>query len=313
MAEKKSFIADFRKFFLRGLGIVLPSILTLALLFWAYRFLQQNVANPINNLVRHGVLLAYDRIDPGDQWRPEWYKVDAEELADHRAANPRTRSLEDEEVVRVIRRSDFRQYWETHIWLEAIGVVIAVVLVYLAGVFVGNYLGRRLYVRAERLITRVPVIKQVYPSVKQIVDFLLGDGNRKLDADRVVLVEYPRKGIWTVGLLTGSTMRAIERIARVECVTVFIPSSPTPFTGYTITVPRADVVELPISLDEALKFVISGGVLIPPAQAITAGREPRPLTGQNGGNGGAAAGDLADRGGEAMMERKESRNEGDRA
>jgi uncharacterized membrane protein len=91
----------------------------------------------------------------------------------------------------------------------------------------------------------------------------------------VVIVEYPRKGIWSLGLMTGETMRVIEAVAGVECVTVFIPSSPTPFTGYTLTVPRDSVIELPISLDEALRFVVSGGVLVPPSQTI--GREDAPL------------------------------------
>ncbi|MCA9311428.1 MAG: DUF502 domain-containing protein [Phycisphaerales bacterium] len=311
MTSKKTFIADFRTFFLRGLGIVLPSILTLALLFWAYGFLQQNVAEPINSLVRQGTILIYDRVDPAEPWRPRWYVVTDEEIDDYRRQNPRQRNSDKNEVIRTLREQEFRKYWQDHFWLEAIGVVIAVVLIYLAGVLVGNYVGRRLYVRVEKLITRVPVIKQVYPSVKQIVDFLLGDGNRKLDAERVVLVEYPRRGIWTVGLLTGSTMRAIEEIAGVECVTVFIPSSPTPFTGYTITVPRADVVELPISLDEALKFVISGGVLIPANQAIVAGREPRPLASQPGKAPDRQVADLAERSKQAMMGERNSGSGGD--
>jgi uncharacterized membrane protein len=82
-----------------------------------------------------------------------------------------------------------------------------------------------------------------------------------------VTVEYPRKGIWAVGLVTGGTMRSIEHESG-DALTIFIPSSPTPFTGYTITVPRGEVHELPISIDEALRFTISGGVLVPPHEAL---------------------------------------------
>ena len=85
------------------------------------------------------------------------------------------------------------------------------------------------------------------------------------------MVEYPRKGIWSIGLVTGSPMSSMEtEITRQAgpSITVFIPSSPTPFTGYTITVPRDSVVELPITIDEALRFTISGGVLVPAHQTL---------------------------------------------
>ena len=79
----------------------------------------------------------------------------------------------------------------------------------------------------------------------------------------VVAVPYPRKGIWSVGLLTGTPMKAIQESAGEEMVTIFIPSSPTPVTGYTITVPRRDIIELALSVDEALRFIISAGVIKP--------------------------------------------------
>jgi len=102
----------------------------------------------------------------------------------------------------------------------------------------------------------------VYPHVKQIVDFLFGENQMKFS--KVVIVEYPRAGIWTVGLLTGDSLKDIQtQVGGVDVVSVFIPSSPTPFTGYTITVPREDAIEMPISIEEALRFVVSGGVLVP--------------------------------------------------
>ncbi|MEQ8850899.1 MAG: DUF502 domain-containing protein [Phycisphaerales bacterium] len=299
--KRKSFMSDFRTFFLRGLGILLPSILTLALLVWAYGFLHNNVAKPINSLIRGVTLYSMQQFELPTDWRPGWYTVTGEEIEGFKDRNPKTR-LGEEQIVRELRVEGFREFWSSHWYLESIGVIVAIILIYLAGVLVGNYLGRRLYVRAEKLLTRVPVVKQVYPSVKQIVDFLLGDGTRKLDADRVVLVEYPREGIWTVGLLTGPTMRVIEEITGAQCVTVFIPSSPTPFTGYTITVPRRDVVELPISLDEAIKFVVSGGVLIPPRQVIGGKRDiARPISDQEEPKPNAS-GHLASEPNIAMME-----------
>jgi uncharacterized membrane protein len=150
--------------------------------------------------------------------------------------------------------------------MNLIGLVVAIIAVYIVGRLLGGFLGKRLYKHIERLITSLPVFKQVYPYVKQIVDFLFSD-EKALKFNRVVVLEYPRKGIWSIGFLTGGTMRAIGDHAG-DSVTVFIPSSPTPFTGYTITVPRTDVIEVPISVEEAIRFTVSGGVLIPDHQSI---------------------------------------------
>ena len=149
-----------------------------------------------------------------------------------------------------------------------IGIIVAIVAVYFAGRLLGGFFGRRIYKRIEVVITTVPVFKQVYPYVKQVVDFLFSD-DKQIQFSRVVLVEYPRKGIWTMGLLTGETMESIAKEAG-DAVTVFIPSSPVPATGYTITVPRNEVVDLPISVEEAIRFTVSGGVLIPPSQTLDA-------------------------------------------
>ena len=90
--------------------------------------------------------------------------------------------------------------------------------------------------------------------------------------NRVVAVEYPRRGIWSVGFQTGEAMKSIVPKSG-DSVTVFIPSSPTPFTGYTVTIPRADLIELPISVEEAIGFAISAGVLRPPSQSLSASPE----------------------------------------
>jgi len=87
----------------------------------------------------------------------------------------------------------------------------------------------------------------------------------------VVAVQYPRKGLWSVGMVTGDTMSRIQEAAGEPCLTVFIASSPTPFTGYVITVPKGDTVDLPITVEDALKFAVSGGVVIPANQAIVDG------------------------------------------
>lgn len=288
-----TFWGDFKKFFLRGLGILLPSVLTLALLWWAYGFLKERVAEPINSAVRQVFITAGPPI-AGEPNMPHWYHISAAQLVESQAERKRLgqASLSDAALQARLRTEAFREWWVGRWYMQAMGFIVALIVVYLAGVLVGNLIGRSVFNALERLLTRLPFLKQVYPSIKQVVEFLLGGGGRSLPSNRVVLVEYPRKGIWSVGLMTGETMRVIEAVAGVECVTVFVPSSPTPFTGYTLTVPRDSVIELPISLDEALRFVVSGGVLVPPSQTI--GREDTPLKQVLGGGASSrGTGDLA--------------------
>ena len=160
--------------------------------------------------------------------------------------------------------------WDT--WrLDVVGFLLAIVLVYIVGRFVASILGRTAWRSLERLLIQLPVIKQIYPSIKQVTDFLILN-ETKVQFSRVVAVEYPRKGIWSMGLVTNPGMRTLQRLTDADLLTVFIPSSPTPVTGYTITVRREDVVDLPFDIDEALRFTVSGGVIMPQ----TEGAEDRP-------------------------------------
>lgn len=267
--HERTFSGDFRKFFFRGLGILLPSVLTLWILVQAYFFVDRSVAEPINAGVRSIVLWAAPQVWT-DEHLPKWFAVRPEQIDQFRREREAQaqRPLTVSDMRATIRARNLREWWDSHWYLRGVGLVVAIVLIYLAGRVLGGYIGRRIYHRVERLLTRIPVFKQVYPHVKQVTDFLMGSGEKKIKFNRVVLVEYPRKGIWTVGLLTGNSMRDIEGAAGEECVTVFIPSSPTPFTGYTITVFRKETIDLPITIDEALRFVISGGVLIPDSQDL---------------------------------------------
>ncbi|MCR9217421.1 DUF502 domain-containing protein [Phycisphaerales bacterium ac7] len=292
--QKRSFWHDFRTFFVRGLVILLPSLLTLAILLWAYNFLKSNIAEPINWAVQRVVIQAVPQVYPNELDRPSWYLADRDEII--RRAPSSYRNYADlptgqrRSITRQIRSEQLREYWRERWYLQGIGFVVAITAVYLAGVLVGNYLGRKLYVRFESWLIRIPIIKQVYPSVKQIVDFLIGeDTSSKLPTSgRVVLVEYPRMGIYTVGLLTGGTLKSIEKIAGEPSVTVFIPSSPTPFTGYTINLAASEVYPIDISFDEAIRFVVSAGVLVPVREQVEdSGRLPGDAEPEAGGQNGS--------------------------
>lgn len=272
-SPQRSFGADFKQFFVRGLVILLPTVLTLWLLVMAYQFVDNAIAEPINRGIRLGMAEA----------TPHWatlrrqFEPGAEAIALERARREsealRTPPT-DQQIIEHLRLRNIEAWWGSW-WfgvMDLIGVIVAIIMVYFAGRLLGGYFGRRIYRRVESTIVSIPGVKQVYPYVKQIVDFLFGE-DRQAGFERVVIVEYPRRGIWSIGLLTGASMKTIADRAG-DSVTIFIPSSPTPFTGYTITVPRQEVFDLPITIDEALRFIVSGGVLLPANQTaiLPAGR-----------------------------------------
>jgi len=276
----RSFRSDFRIFFVKGLAILLPSVLTLWIVVQLFLFVQMKVAEPINVGIRFGVIRLAPTILPASK-QPGWFVVtdeQVEQLAQERVRQAQ-RPRSDASLRSLIRERNLKEFWDEHWYLRTIGLAVAIILIYLAGRLLGGYLGRRIYTRLEQFFTRLPVVKQVYPHVKQVVEFIFGE-REKIKFSRVVLVEYPRKGIWTVGLMTGESMRTITENAGEECVTVFIPSSPAPFTGYTITAPRNETLDLPITVEEALRFVVTGGVLVPASQSddpADAQRPPKPI------------------------------------
>jgi len=254
--EARTFSADFRRFFLRGLVVLLPTVLTLWILVYAYQFVDTAIAEPINAWVRTGM----NEAAPYWQYlRDQFDPTDAELNAALVAAGSQAPSADTMRIT--LRANAIDAWWHSKWYMNLIGLLVAVIAVYVIGRLLGGYIGRKLYGRVERFITTLPVFKQVYPYVKQIVDFLFGD-EKAMKFNRVIMAEYPRKGIWSVGFQTSGALRGMDESAG-ELVTVFIPSAPTPFTGYAVTLPKCDVRELPITVEEALRFIVSCGVLTP--------------------------------------------------
>jgi uncharacterized membrane protein len=265
---RPTFGDDFRRFFGRGLAVVLPSVLTLWLLWTAFVFVFDHVAAPINRGLRLAVLEAAPLVvsdNPSHQ--PGWYVVtDADRASFTRSREGQTfRDAPPAAIDAEVRAIKFREFWRDHWYLEGAGLVVAILLIYFAGMLLGGLIGRKIYSKLERWISRLPGFKQVYPHVKQLVDLVMGE--KPMAFKRVVLIEYPRKGIWTLGLVTSPSLRIVAEQARGAALTVFIPSTPTPFTGFTISVAEEDVIDVPISIDEAIRFVLTGGVLVPERQA----------------------------------------------
>ena len=114
------------------------------------------------------------------------------------------------------------------------------------------------------MIQRVPLIRNVYSAVKQVTDFVFSE--REIEFNRVVAIEYPRRGIWSIGFVTGESMREIRSAAKEPVLSILMPTSPMPATGFTITAPKSDTIDLDITIDQAIQFVVSCGVVVPPQQ-----------------------------------------------
>lgn len=145
--------------------------------------------------------------------------------------------------------------------IPGFGLVLSVIIVLGTGVLAANIIGERLVRWWEGLLSRIPIVRSIYSSVKQVSDTMLspkGNAFRK-----AVLVEFPQRGHWSIGLVVGDPGDLIERAMGEPVMTVFVPTAPNPTSGYTIIVPPREVKELDITVDDALKFVISLGVVAP--------------------------------------------------
>jgi uncharacterized membrane protein len=260
--KQRTFSADFRQFFLRGLAVLLPSVLTLWILVYAYRFVNNNIAEPVNQGVRMLIVQLTPRVEfLRRQFEPSEESID-QAIAERTRLDGKTSSRD---AIRAeLRHTNVYNWWTSWWGMNLIGLGIAILGVYIAGRVVGGLIGPHLWRRIEGLFIRLPVIKQVYPSVKQVVDFFFS-ADRSVKFSSVVLVQYPSPEIWSIGFLTGPALPGVAERAG-DCVTVFVPSSPAPFTGWTVTVPRAKVIDVHMTVDEAIRFLVSAGVLVPHAE-----------------------------------------------
>lgn len=145
--------------------------------------------------------------------------------------------------------------------IPGFGVILTVAIVLTTGVIATNFFGMQIILLWEKLLNRLPVVKSIYSSVKQVSDTLFSDSGNAFR--KAVLVQFPREGAWTIAFLTGTPGGDVVNHLRGEYVSVFVPTTPNPTGGYFLMLPKADVIELEMSVDEALKYIISMGVVAP--------------------------------------------------
>jgi len=249
-------------YFLRGMAVLLPTILTIWIFVVVYTFIQDNISHQINRgLVRVIVLVGRGRIEVADEdvraylleKKPELLGNEGELAIHMKRPEIRRRAL--------IRRLE-------KVWVDGpasiAGFIIALVSVCIVGALLASVVGRALWRQVEKFILNTPVFRRVYPYIKQVTDFLLApEQQKRLSFSRVVAVEYPRKGIWSLGMVTGSGLRSVTENLKKEFLTVLVPTSPTPFTGFVIILPKKNVIDLDMTIEEAFRFLISGGVITP--------------------------------------------------
>ncbi|MBL24284.1 MAG: hypothetical protein CMM48_10360 [Rhodospirillaceae bacterium] len=148
------------------------------------------------------------------------------------------------------------------IGLPGLGVVVLLIAITLIGALTAGFIGRFVIKTGENLLARMPVIRSVYGSVKQILETVLQQQSQAFR--QAVLVEYPRRGIWAVGFITGETEGEVQNLTNEEVTNVFLPTTPNPTSGFLLFVPREDLVVLDMTVEEAVKMVISGGIVTPP-------------------------------------------------
>lgn len=146
--------------------------------------------------------------------------------------------------------------------IPGIGVILTLLVIFFTGLFAANFIGRRIVKLGDSIMTRIPLVRSVYTGVKQVTDTLFTPGGQSFR--KVLLVEYPCEGVWSMAFQTGEVSHDIESALGPEkMVSYFIPTTPNPTSGFLMMAPKSRVKELDISVDQALKFVISLGVVQP--------------------------------------------------
>ena len=146
--------------------------------------------------------------------------------------------------------------------LPGLGLLILVVTLILVGAATAGFIGRLWARLSEQILGRMPVIRNIYGAVKQILETVLAQQSKAFR--EAVLVEYPRRGIWAIAFITGRTEGEVQNITEEECINIFLPTTPNPTSGFLLFVPKKDLVHLDMNVEEAIKMVISGGIVTPP-------------------------------------------------
>ena len=279
--KKPGPLDPFRRAVLRGLAVLLPPLLTIVIFLWVWNTVTDYLLTPMEAgarrlLVAHYQqnILSADQIEADDveDGKADFGGVSYTQLDDERFVLTEDYDLLANELGFAPPRETAGEFYRVYVerkflqWYVVIPFFLCVFLLmlYLLGKFLAAGAGRFFWMQFERVINRLPIIRNVYSSVKQVTDFMFNE--REIEYTRVVAVEYPRKGVWTVAMVTGESLLDIRSAANEPVLSVLIPTSPMPFTGFTVTVKKSETIDLNITIDQAFQFIVSCGVVAPSQQ-----------------------------------------------
>lgn len=293
-----------RRAMIRGLAVVLPPLLTVLVFLWAWNMIDLYILSPCEHLAARAIVWTikdvksgipegavvyrngqggavaafeykgkrYVPVDRGGRWIPDTVKAIVDANPPDDAPAPATANAYFDHYVHV-------QYLRRERTLPLFLAVFVLVL-YLTGKLMAARIGLFIWQIGEGAVQRMPIVRNVYSAAKQITDSLFGE--QQVPFTRVVAVEWPRKGLWTLAFVTGEGLKDIRDAAGEDVVSLLIPTSPMPATGFTCTVPVRDTIALDITVDQAVQFIVSCGVVVPPHQhwnheeaAVQIGRQVR--------------------------------------
>jgi uncharacterized membrane protein len=276
-------LRPFRTAVLRGLGVVAAPLLTLVILLWIVRTVDYYILEPVltttRDVLARELSFVHSQLPNVQQTAdPTVFISNGEEF----------KRLESDQYIplsvysTIVRRSSGRPPPESgpeayRRWLDVtylrpwivgpVFLVVFVVLMYLLGSLFAAGLGRAFWSWFEQGIGRLPVVRAVYSSAKQVTNYVFSD--RELDFTRVVAVEYPCRGIWSLAFVTNEGMTDVQAAAGEPLLTILLPTSPVPVSGYTMLIPKSEVVDVDLTVEQAVEYIVSCGVVLPAAQLET--------------------------------------------
>jgi len=277
----------FQRAVLRGLAVILPPLLTIVILIWVWNAVQNYVLIPVQSGARHVIvwklMAEIKSTDPGEGYKhvgEDWVPTKVVDYVDNNRGKGEPRPATAESMYdRYVELRFLRPQIVIPLFLS-----LFIIILYLLGKFLAIRFGRILWGSFEQIIHRLPIVRNVYSSVKQVTDFVFSE--KEIEYRRVVAVEYPRRGVWSMGFVTGDSLLDIAGAANEPILSVFIPSSPMPLTGYTITILRSEAVDLDLTVDQAIQYVVSCGVVVA-HQQLQNKTNPRFIEEQTAGTNGS--------------------------
>jgi uncharacterized membrane protein len=265
----------FRGAVFRGLAVLCPPLLTVLIIVWAINTTKSYFLEPVTGWAREGILYCLQDVRENLPLQDAGSRIATVDGAAFRQLDNGTFiPLDVYEAVQKLPGasppSTGQDYYRRYIDLVYLRPFLAVpfflavfvLLLYFLGKFMAVGIGRFFWGLFDRMISSLPVVRSVYSSIKQVSDFLFSE--REFKFTRIVAVEFPSKGLWSMGFVTSENFMQIEKAAKEPVLTVLIPYSPIPHTGCTVVVRQSACIDLNITFDQACQFIVSCGVVVPP-------------------------------------------------